>query len=110
MTAKDWVGLISCILAGLATSIPLIANLIKYIRASIREKNWGKVLKLVISLMEEAEDRFESGVDRKVWVLDALDALSETIDYDIDKDAISSMIDSLCAMSKIVNPPTEKGR
>lgn len=105
MTAEKWVELVLCVIAGLATSIPLLVNLIKYIRASIREKNWGKMLRLVMSLMEDAEDRFEAGVDRKVWVLDALDNLSDTLDYDIDRESVGSMIDALCAMSKIVNGP-----
>lgn len=107
MTAEQWIGLIVCVISGLATSIPLIINLVKYIRLSIQEKNWGKMLNLVMSLMEEAESMFEAGVDRKVWVLKALDNLSDTIDYDIDMDAVGAMIDALCAMSKIVNAPED---
>lgn len=107
MTAEQWIGLIVCVISGLATSIPLIINLVKYIRLSIQEKNWGKMLNLVMSLMEEAEGMFEAGVDRKVWVLKALDNLSDTIDYDIDMDAVGAMIDALCAMSKIVNAPED---
>ena len=107
MTAEQWIGLIVCVISGLATSIPLIINLVKYIRLSIQEKNWGKMLNLVMSLMEEAEGMFEAGVDRKVWVLNALDNLSDTIDYDIDMDAVGAMIDALCAMSKIVNAPED---
>ncbi len=107
MTAEQWIGLIVCVISGLATSIPLIINLVKYIRLSIQEKTWGKMLNLVMSLMEEAEGMFEAGVDRKVWVLKALDNLSDTIDYDMDMDAIGDMIDALCAMSKIVNAPED---
>ena len=107
MTAEQWIGLIVCVISGLATSIPLIINLVKYIRLSIQEKNWGKMLNLVMSLMEEAEGMFEAGVDRKVWVMKALDNLSDTIDYDIDMDAVGAMIDALCAMSKIVNAPED---
>lgn len=103
MTVENWVGFITCVLAGVATAIPLIAQLVKYIKEAIREKNWSRMLKLVMSLMEEAEGMFEAGVDRKVWVLSALDNLSDTIDYDIDKEAVADLIDALCAMSKIVN-------
>lgn len=103
MTVENWVGFITCVLAGVATAIPLIAQLVKYIKEAIREKNWSRMLKLVMSLMEEAEGMFEAGVDRKVWVLSALENLSDTIDYDIDKEAVADLIDALCAMSKIVN-------
>lgn len=105
MTIENWIGLITCVLAGIATAVPLIIQLVKYIKEAIREKNWSRMLKLVMSLMEEAEGMFEAGVDRKVWVLTALDNLSDTIDYDIDKEAVADLIDALCTMSKIVNAP-----
>ena len=103
MTMEEVVRLIVCILAGMATAIPLITKLVKYIHEATREKNWGKMLRLVISLMEEAEKNFDNGADRKEWVMKAIDALSETIDYDIDPEVVSNMIDALCAMAKIVN-------
>lgn len=103
MTAVDWVKILTCAAAGIATAIPLIAKLVHYIKEAIREKNWGKMLRLVIRLMEEAEVNFDNGADRKDWVMKAIDALSDTIDYDIDMEVVSSMIDCLCAMSKIVN-------
>ena len=34
-------------------------------------------------------------------------ASADTINYDIDMDAISDLIDSLCNMSKVVNAPTQ---
>lgn len=105
MTIEKWVEMIVCIIAGIATATPLIVKLVKYIMLAAREKNWQKLLRLVMDLMKEAEGMFDAGVDRKIWVLNALDALSDTIDYDIDKDTVSSMIDALCAMSRIVNAP-----
>lgn len=105
MTIEYWVGIILSVLAGIATAIPLIVRLVACVKEAVREKNWSKMLRLVMSLMEQAEGLFESGIDRKVWVLQALDNLSDTIDYDMDMDAIGDMIDALCAMSKIVNAP-----
>lgn len=103
MTAVDWVKIISCVLAGIATAIPLIAKLVQYVKQAAREKNWNRMLRLVIDLMEEAEINYDNGADRKEWVMKAIDVLSDTIDYEVDTDLISSMIDELCAMSKIVN-------
>lgn len=64
-----------------------------------------KVLDMVMNLMQTAETKFETGAERKEWVLAMVKASADTIDYDIDMDAISDLIDSLCNMSKVVNAP-----
>lgn len=109
MTVDKWIELIVFIVAGIATAIPLIANLVKYIKAATKEKNWTHLLKLLMRLMAQAEEMFEIGADKKTWVLGAVEALSDTIDYDVDIDTVSSMIDALCAMSKVVNAPEKEG-
>lgn len=76
-----------------------------YVQKAIREKNWSKVLDMVMNLMQTAETKFETGAERKEWVLAMVKASADTIDYDIDMDAISDLIDSLCNMSKVVNAP-----
>jgi len=91
------------ILSGIATAIPLIYELFKFYRQAIKEKNWRQVLDLVMRLMAEAEGKFGTGVERKEWVLMMLKASADTINYDINLDVISDMIDSLCAMSNVVN-------
>lgn len=60
---------------------------------------------MVMNLMQTAETKFETGAERKEWVLAMVKASADTIDYDIDMDAISDLIDSLCNMSKVVNAP-----
>ena len=80
-------------------------ELVKYVQKAIREKNWSKVLDMVMNLMQTAETKFETGAERKEWVLAMVKASADTIDYDIDMDAISDLIDSLCNMSKVVNAP-----
>lgn len=94
---------IIAVLTGLATAIPLVVTLVKYIRQSIQEKNWNKVLELVTNLMITAETKFETGAERKEWVLIMVKASADTINYPIDLDEISKLIDSLCDMSKVVN-------
>ena len=37
----------------------------------------------------------------------AVKASADTVNYDIDMDVVSKMIDDLCAMSKVVNAPKE---
>ena len=101
----EWVKILVSALAGLAAAIPLVVELVKYVQKAIREKNWSKVLDMVMNLMQTAETKFETGAERKEWVLAMVKASADTVDYDIDMDAISDMNDSLCNMSKVVNAP-----
>ena len=95
---------IAAIASGLAAAIPLAIQLAKYVKQAVKEKNWNVVLKKVMSLMEIAETKFADGAERKEWVLAMLKASADGINYDIDYDAIGEMIDSLCDMSRIINP------
>lgn len=99
----EWVKLALAIISGLATAIPLVIKLVEYVQKATKEKNWNKMLELVIDLMEEAETKFAEGADRKEWVLAMVKASADTINYDVDIEAVSVMIDSLCDMSKVVN-------
>lgn len=110
----DWLEilkLIAAIASGLAAAIPLAIQLVKYVKIAIKERNWGLVLNKVMTLMETAETKFKEGAERKEWVMAMLKAGADGINYDIDYDAISEMVDRLCTMSKIINPansPTNK--
>lgn len=97
------VTIIVSILSGLAACIPLVIQLVKYVKKSVEEKNWNQLLKLVTNLMEEAEKKFATGAERKEWVLAMVKASADTINYPIDLEEVSKLIDSLCDMSKIVN-------
>ena len=97
------VTIIVSILSGLAACIPLVIQLVKYVKRSVEEKNWNQLLKLVTNLMEEAEKKFATGAERKEWVLAMVKASADTINYPIDLEEVSKLIDSLCDMSKIVN-------
>lgn len=99
----EWVRIVLAIVSGLATAIPLVIKLIEYVQKATKEKNWNKMLDLVIDLMEEAESKFAEGADRKEWVLAMVKASADSINYDVDIEAVSAMIDSLCDMSKVVN-------
>ena len=104
----DWVNVIVSILSGLAVVIPLVVELVKWVKKAVQEKNWTKLLTLVTELMQEAELKFEDGASRKEWVMMAIKASADTIDYEIDMEMVSKLIDDLCAMSRVVNSPAEK--
>lgn len=105
----EWYDILVAILTGLATAIPLVIQLVKYCQSAVREKNWQKLLDLVMNLVEEAEKKFENGTgtEKKEWVMVCIKASADTINYDIDMDVVSDIVDALCAMSKVVNAPEE---
>ena len=98
-----WIQAIISILSGIAILIPLIVKLVEYVKKNIKEKNWSQMLLLVMDLMAQAEQMFEHGADKKEWVLNELRAVSHTLNYDIDWDVVSEMIDSICTVSKEIN-------
>lgn len=102
----EWINYVVSILSGLAVAIPLVVKLVEYVKKAVKEKNWSQVLKLVMNLMTEAEKKFETGAEKKEWVLAMIKASADSINYDIDTNAISELIDSLCDMSKAVNAPS----
>lgn len=65
----DILNLIIEILAGLTIVIPLVIELIKYVKKSALERNWTNLIQLVMDLMAAAEDKFDNGADRKQWVI-----------------------------------------
>lgn len=105
MNGKDWLELIVALLAGMATAIPLVIQLVQYVKKAVREKNWAKLLSLVMKQMEIAEQTFATGAERKRYVMAAVMGLADSIDYEVDEAELSELIDRLCDMSKIVNAP-----
>lgn len=101
----EWYEILVSILSGLAVTIPLVVQLVRYVEAATKEKNWGKVLDLVIGLMEQAEVQFDKGSDKKEWVLSMIEASASSLNYDIDLEQIGRLIDALVALTKNVNVP-----
>ena len=101
----EWYEILVKIFAGLVVMIPLVVELVKYVKQAGQSKNWTDLMTLVINLMEEAEDKFDEGADRKMWVMSMISASAKTINYPVDLEQVSAWIDALCDMSKIVNAP-----
>ena len=101
----EWYKIVIEVLSGLVIIIPLVVELVKYVKQAAKEKNWNDLLKLVMNLMKEAEAKFDNGEERKSWVMMAVKASADTINYDIDLDQVAKLIDSLCEMTKVVNAP-----
>ena len=104
----EWYEIVISILTGIATAIPLVVKLVQYVQKAVKEKNWQNLLSLVTNLMEEAETKFDNGASRREWVLGMVEASAKTINYDVDLEEVGQLVDSLCAMTKVVNPPKEE--
>ena len=101
----EWYEIVVSILTGITACIPLVVNLVKYVKQAIKEKNWNKLVALVMNLMAQAEGKFDNGAERREWVLMMVKASADTIDYDIDLDQVAELIDSICDLTKVVNAP-----
>lgn len=104
----EWYEILAKFLAGLAVLIPLVVELVKYVKKAGQEQNWTDLMTLVINLMKQAESMFDEGADRKMWVMSMVCASAKTINYPVDLDKVSAWIDSLCDMSKVVNAPVKE--
>lgn len=91
------------ILTTLVTLVPMVYALVKFIVMAIKEKNWNNLISLVLSLCAEAEEQFTNGADKKQWVMSMVKSSLNTINYEIDDGTLSTLIDSLIALTNKVN-------
>lgn len=98
-----WTTIILPIISGIIACIPLVIKLIEVSQKITKEKNWTVVMQLVLKLMTEAEENYETGAERKEYVLDSIKTVQNTLNYEVDLDAIGAMIDSIAKTSKKIN-------
>lgn len=98
-----WTNIVLPMLSGLIAAVPLVIKLIEYVNQAKREKNWGAVVQLALKLMAEAEQNYTNGADKKDYVISSIKAMETTLQYDIDEQAISELIDAVVLTSKKVN-------
>ena len=106
----DILNLIIEIMAGLAIVIPLVIELIKYVKKSALERNWTNLIQLVMSLMAAAEDKFDNGADRKQWVIAMVQASANAINYPISDKELGDLIDDLVELTNKVNIKLEENK
>lgn len=105
---NDTLELILAVVSGIATAIPLVIQLSKWIQRAVKERNWSRLMDLVLAYMVKAENLFDDGATKKQWVMEMIQQSAETINYEIDMDMVSALIDNLCKMSRKVNPPANE--
>lgn len=98
-----WIQIIVPIITGLAACIPLVIKLIDVTNKNVKEKNWTAVVQLVLKLMQEAEVNYTTGAERKEYVIDSINAVKDTLNYNVDMTVVSEMIDSIILATKKIN-------
>ena len=91
------------ILVGLAVVIPLVIALIKYVSKAAEDKNWNIIVKMVLDLMVQAEKDYSTGAERKEFVMNQMKVMAASVDFEVDWDKVSDLIDALCDMAHEVN-------
>lgn len=102
----EWYEIIASILSGLAITIPLVIQLVKYVKQFIQEKNWNKIIEMVTEYMITAEGLYKNGNEKKDWVLEMLKTSAKVSNFDLNDEnllKISELIDKMCTLSKKIN-------
>lgn len=108
-----WLDIIIGVLSGLSVAIPLGITLYKTIKNLIQEKKWNELVKITLAFMQEAEQKYSKGEDKKILVMALVKGGAEKIGYDWNTEAetkISELIDSICEASKIINTKIEESK
>ena len=98
-----WTTIILPIISGLVAAIPLVIKLVDLAQKAHKEKNWRAVVQLVLVLMKEAEQNYTVGADKKQYVISSIKAMEKSLQYDIDEEAISELIDAVADATKKIN-------
>lgn len=98
-----WVEIIVALLTGLVACIPLVIKLVQVIKDSVKAKNWTPLMQLMLKLMAEAEENYSTGAEKKAYVIDSIEAVKGTLNYDVDMDAVDAMIDAIIIATKKIN-------
>ena len=106
----EYLELVISILSGIAVCIPLVIKLVSTVKEVVKEKNWNELVSMAFDYMGEAEELFETGAQRKEWVMAMIKTSAQTINYTLDEVALaksSKLIDDTCALAKELVKPKE---
>lgn len=88
--------------------LPLVYNLVKYVKMAVGAKNWKPIMSLLMELMGTAEGMYDTGAARKEWVMSMIASAVKAMGIQVDMDEIGKLIDELCAASKKINVDNDK--
>lgn len=100
---NDIVRIVLDVLAGLAILIPVAYGIFNGIKKLFKDKDYKKLLANALELIVTAEQKYESGADKKKFVLDMLKEVATKAKIKYDEESLSSTIDDIIALSKKIN-------
>lgn len=106
-----WIELVAAICGALAVCLPLVTKLCSTIAAFVKEKNWNKIVEMTMEYMATAETMFETGAERKEWVLEMIKASAKVSNFNLTEESlakISELIDQICKTSKQINTKSKE--
>lgn len=98
-----WIQIIIPIFTGLVACIPLAIKLVEWIKKAAKEKNWTALMQLILKLMAEAEINYATGAERKEYVIDSINAIKGSLNYDVDMKVVDEMVESIILATKKIN-------
>ena len=102
----EWYEILISILSGLVAVIPLVTKLVQVTKSYVQEKNWNKIIIMVTEYMATAETMFDTGAEKKEWVIEMLKTSAKVSNFDLTEETllkISELIDQMCKLSKNIN-------
>ena len=96
-----------CIATGIIVSIPVVVQLVKYVKKLAHEKQWNVLIKEMLGLMVVAEEQYEKGSVKKDFVLSMCRKLCADLNIEFDEEKVGAMIDAMVELSKQINVPKE---
>ena len=95
-----WLGFIIALCAAIVTLVPLGIKLYRHLSDATNSGDWSTIITLLIKLMGEAKDKFEHGAEKKEWVMGQLRVIAHELNYNLDEEAVSKLIDAICDLGK----------
>ena len=108
MEIMDIINLVVAIISGVAACIPLVIQLVKYVKEVAKSKNWSALMALALQFMKDAEKLFATGEERKEYVMNKIREMENTLNYNVDEAVISEMINAIVDASKAINTKKEE--
>lgn len=106
-----WIELVVAICGTLAVCLPLVTKLCNTIVAFVKEKNWNKIIEMTMEYMATAETMFETGAERKEWVLEMVKASAKVSNFNLTEESlakVSELINQICKTSKKINTKSKE--
>ena len=100
---KEYIDLIIAICGAISVIVPLAIKYYNAIKALIKEKNYVKILDIMRGAATEAEKLYESGAERREYVLNIIKVSCDNLKVDYDEKRFDEELTKLIDATKEIN-------